>query len=119
MLQLPEPPQPVDHRVMSVEERIIGGYRDLAHCAACPDVYSIVNLFDILAEVGKVTGREGLLHVIRCRQSGWRCGKNTRLAVSHGREWARVNSCLLEKALPGAVIAFPLGIRNVDDRPLV
>src|ERR1017187_6337927 len=44
MLQLPEPPQPVDHRVMSIEEWIIGGDGDLTHCATDPHVHCVVDL---------------------------------------------------------------------------
>jgi hypothetical protein len=58
VLQLPEPPQPVDHRVVGVEHRVAGGDRNLAHRAADPDVHVVMDLLDLLAEIHEIGRRK-------------------------------------------------------------
>ena len=47
---LPQVPQPVDHDVVGVEDRIERCHRDLTHAAAHPDVHLIVNRLQLVGK---------------------------------------------------------------------
>ncbi len=102
--QLPQRPQPVDHRVVGPEDRVESGQRDLAHRPPDPDVHLIVQILQLHGEI---------IEVLQCQHRGDLPG-----ARQPGRSLIRADRAgLAERTLgPRHVLVIELGRGDPRDR---